>query len=164
MTFWELPGPILRPGLGNAAKWPSGGFLGLFCGLGLEMLQNNFLEASWAYSMAWVWKCSKMAFWRLPGPILRPGLGNAPKWPSGSFLGPFCCLGLEMLQNGFLEASLAQSAAWACKCSKMAFWELPGLILRPGLGNALQWLSGGFLDPFWGLGLEMLQHDVLGAS
>ena len=44
-----------------------------------------------------------MAFWGLPGLILRLRLGNAPKWPSVSFLGPFCGLGMEMLQNGFLE-------------------------------------------------------------
>ena len=164
MAFWRLPRLILRPGHGNAAKWPSGGFLGLFCGLGLEMLQNNFLEASWAYSMAWVWKCSKMAFWRLPGHILRPGLGNAAKWPCGGFLGLFCGLGLEMLQNGFLEASWAHSAAWAWQCSKIAFWRLPGPILRPGLGNASKWPSGSFLGLFCGLGLEMLQNGLLEAS
>ena len=80
-------------------------FLVPFCGLGLEMLQNVFLGASWAHSAAWVWKCCKMAFWGLPRPILRPGLGNAPKWLSRGFLGSFCGLGLEMLQNGFLGAS-----------------------------------------------------------
>ena len=89
----------LRPGFGNAPKTRSGSFLGPFCGLGLEMLQNgvlgtswahsgawglemlqnHVLGASWAYSGAWAWKCSK--------------------WHSGSFLGPFCDLGLEMLQN-----------------------------------------------------------------
>ena len=136
MTFWGLPGPILRPGLGNAVKWASGGFLGSFCGLGLEMLQNGFLGASWAHSAAWAWKCSKMAFWSLLGPILRPGLGNAPKWPSGGFLGSFCGLGLEMLQ--------------------MAFWKLPRPILRPELGNAPKWLAGSLLGPFCGLGLERL--------
>ena len=92
-------------------KSSSGGFLGPFCGLGLEMPQNGLLEASWAHSAAWAWKCSKMTFWRLPGLILRLGLGNAPKWLSGGFLNPFCGLGLEMLQNGFLEASWAHSAA-----------------------------------------------------
>ena len=91
--------------------------------------------APWAHSAAWAWKCSKMALWRLPGPILRPGLGNAPKWPSGGFLGPFCGLALEMLQNCFLEASWTHSAAWAWKCSTMTFRGLPGPILRPGLGN-----------------------------
>ena len=63
------------------------------------------MDASWAYSTAWAGKFSKRAFWRLPGLILRPGLGNASKCISGGFLGPFCGLGLEMLQNGFLAAS-----------------------------------------------------------
>ena len=130
MGFWRLPGPILRLGLGNAPKWPSGGFLGPFCGLGLEMLQNGFLEASWAHSAAWAWKYSRMAFWRLLGPILRPGFGNAAKWLSGGFLGPFCGLGLEMLQNGFLGAFWAHSAAWVWKCFKMGFWGLRSRICR----------------------------------
>ena len=105
------------------------------------MLQNVFLGASWAHSAAWVWKYFNMTFWGLPEPILRPGLGNAPKLPSGGFLGPFCGLGLEMLQNGLLEASWAYSAAWAWECSKVAFWKLPGPILRPGLGNTPKLLS-----------------------
>ena len=163
MAFWELPGPILRPGLGNALKLHSVSFLGPVCGLGveiskmafwelrgpfcdlgLEILQNHVLGASWAHSAAWAWKCFKIAFWELPGPILRPGLGNAP--------------------NDVLGASWAHSAAWAWKCSKMMFWELPGPILRPGLEDASKLLSGGFLDPFCGVGLEMLQSHVLGAS
>ena len=89
MDFWELPDLILRPVLGNAPTWPSGSFLGSFCGLGLEMLQNGLLGASWAHSAAQAIKYSKIDFWGLPGPILRPGLGNAPKWPSGGFLDSF---------------------------------------------------------------------------
>ena len=102
----ELLGPILRPRLGNAPKSRSGSFLGPFCGLGLEMLQNDVLGASWAHSAAWAWKYSNMTFWELPGPILQLGLGNNPKSCSGSFLGSFCGLGLEMLQNGFLRGFL----------------------------------------------------------
>ena len=86
--------------------------------------------------MFWVWKCFKMAFWELPGPILRPGLGNAPKWLSGGFLRPFCGLGLEML--------------------KISFWVLPASILRPGLGKTSTMAFWGFMGPFCGLGLEML--------
>ena len=118
MAFWGLPGLILRPGLGNAVKWASGGFLGSFCGLGLDMLQNGFLGASWAHSAAWAWKCSKMAFWGLPAPILRPGLGNA--------------------ENKLLGASCVHSAAWAWKNLYNGFLGLHGSILRPGLGNALK--------------------------
>ena len=88
--------------------------------------------------------CSKITFWELPGHILRPGLGHASKLLSGSFLGPFCGLGLEMLQ--------------------MMCWELPGPILLPGLGNALKGGSGGFPGSFCGLGLQMLQNGFLGAS
>ena len=183
MACWRLPRPILRPGLGNALKSPSGGFLGPFCGLGLEMLQNGLLEASWAHSAAWAWKCCKMGFWGLPGLSLRPGLGNAENKLLGAscailrpglgksstrafwgFLGPFCGLGLEMLYNNLLGASWAHSAAWAWKCFKMAFWGLLGPILRPGFGNAAKWLPGGFLGPFCGLGLEMLQNGFLGTS
>ena len=41
---------------------------------------------------------------KLPGAILRLRLGNAPKLPSGSSLGPFRAQGLKMLQSGLLEA------------------------------------------------------------
>ena len=163
MTFWELPGPILRPGLGNALKSHSVSFLGPVCGLGVEIskmafwelrgpfcdlgfeiLQNHVLGASWAHSAAWAWKCFKIAFWELPGPI--------------------CGLVLEMLQKHVLGASWTHSAAWVWKCSKMAFRELVGPMVGPGLGNAPKSLSGSFLGTFCGLGLKMHQNDVLGAS
>ena len=44
-----------------------------------EYVVKALLEASWAHSAAWAWKCPKTAFWKLHGPILRPGPGNAPK-------------------------------------------------------------------------------------
>ncbi len=89
-------------------------------------------------------KCSKTAFWGLPGPTLRPGTRNTPKRPPGSFLGPLCGLGPEMLQNRLLEASWAH--------------------LRAGAGNASKRPSGGLLGPLCGLGPEMLQSGLLEAS
>ena len=47
--LWTPSGVTLLAGLPNAPKWPSGGLLGLLGGLGLEMLQNSSLEASWGY-------------------------------------------------------------------------------------------------------------------
>ena len=116
-------------------------FLGPFCGLGLEILQNCFLGASWAHSAAWAWKCSKMVFWELPKRILRPGLGNAPKLCSGSFLGSFCGLGLEMLQNDVCSKTPVPTVyvfmRWFPPLTLPGSWithvfELSGAIFVPG--------------------------------
>ena len=52
-------------------------------GLGLEILENSFLEGFWGDFWAWAWKCLKIA----PGKLLER----------------FLDLGLEMLKNSFLE-------------------------------------------------------------
>ena len=72
--------------------------------LGLEMLQNGFLETVWSEFSASAWKCFKMASWKPFGASFRPRPGNASKWLPGSRLERVFGLGLEMLQNGFLEA------------------------------------------------------------
>ena len=102
--------PTLQAGGGNAPKPAFGGFLGLLCGLGPEMLQNGPLEASWGHFAGWGPKC--------------------PKRPSGSFLGPLCGLGPEMLQNDLLEASWGHFAGWGPKCFKMTLSRPPGTTLR----------------------------------
>ena len=64
------------PGPGNASEWLPGKFLERLLGLGMEMLENGFLEGSWSDSWAWVWKCFKIASWKLPGATSGLGLGN----------------------------------------------------------------------------------------
>ena len=62
-VFYEVLGLVERfSGLELKMLVPFGGFLSLFCSLGLAMLQNGSLWDSWAHSAAWAWKCSKMAF------------------------------------------------------------------------------------------------------
>ena len=83
-------------------------------GLGLEILENNFLEGFWSDFLAWAWKCLKIA------PCLLERL-----------LG----LGLEMLENSFLEGFWSDFWAWAWKCLKIALWKRSGAIVGPRPGN-----------------------------
>ncbi len=96
-----------------------------------EMLQNGLLGASWAHFAAWDPKYSKTASWKLLGPTLRPGARNAPKPPSGGFLGPL--------------------AGWGRECVKTTFWRPLGPTLRPGTRNASKRPPGGLLAPLCGL-------------
>ena len=79
-------------------------------------------------------------FWRLPGPTLRAGAGNASKRPSGGLLGPLCGLGPEMLQSGLLEASWPHFAgclqAWG-----LDFYRNLGCILSLGARFLSQFAS-----------------------
>ena len=91
------------PRPGNASKWLPGNRLERVFRLGLEMLQHGFLETVWSEFSASVWKCFKMASWKPFGASFLPRPGNASKWFPGSRLERVFGLGLEMLQNAFLE-------------------------------------------------------------
>ena len=55
VTSAGLPYALLRP----------------LCALGLEMLQNDPLGASWDNFASWRWKCLKSTLWMPPGTTLR---------------------------------------------------------------------------------------------
>ena len=57
VTSAGLPWALLRP----------------LCALGLEMLQNDPLGASWDHFASWRWKCLKTTLWMPPGTTLRAG-------------------------------------------------------------------------------------------
>ena len=112
MASREPPGATFECGPGNASKWPPGSLLERLLDLRLEMLQNRLQGASWSDFWAWGWKCFKMASWKPPGATFGLGPGNASKWPPESLLERLLSLGMEMLQNGILEASTSH-----LKCS-----------------------------------------------
>ena len=93
--------------------------------------------------------CSKTAFWRFPGPTLRAGPRNAPKRPSGGFLGPLCGLGPEMLQNSFPEASWAHFAVFLTSYlyapAGPPAWS--SRVALPSRGSPVPRVSGGLRRP-----------------
>ena len=94
-----------------------------FCGQGPKMLKLSLLGVSRGHLAAKTQKCSKWAFWKLPGGIwsrpiprriLRPRPENIQNERSGCFLGAFGVRGLKIVRMSVLDTS------WVYKCFALA--------------------------------------------
>ena len=73
-------------------------------GLGLEILENTFLEGFCSDFRPWAWKYLQIAAWKSFGATFAPEPGNPSKKFPGTRPGRFLDLGLEMLKDSPLEA------------------------------------------------------------
>jgi len=133
-----------------------------FAALGTEMLQNWILEVLgplWGLGTEMhrnAQKCTKIVFWKFPGPTWVPKRTNCcfleSSWAHFAGWAPKC-------SKTVLTDFWARFVGWAMKCSKTALWRLPRQIFRAGSRNALQ--------IFWmlrGLGSEMPQNGFVEVS
>ena len=73
-------------------------------GLGQEMLKNHFLESFWSDFWVWAWKCLKIvSVSSLERATSESGPGDSKKTIPGSLLARLLGLGLEILENRFME-------------------------------------------------------------